>query len=463
MRNFFLFLFLLGSFRSSFAQFDKIELENKIHDSLEWLANAQEKETVGDSIFRGEWPSTMGLKNRFLYLGKAIPFRDSNCFTQANVFNTLAEIYLGDSSRIEVLPMLELALPELLSYRDSMTFNFWKKLEPNIPLSRKGPHPENYLAHRPTNFELKTRFINNAADIANDADDTSTGNLALFYANKVFSIKRQIPSQNLYDSYIDRNRNNYHWFNYIHKIPRPSNAYMTWLAPEVQFKHWSFPWQVAHNLVFFLPASSCFPHPYDRYVPWGANDIDAVVNCNVLNYLAKTGQLEESQGKEGAVNLLKYVVGKERWSRAGIYYPNRFYIHYTISKVYPYFLEELAHEANVLKMHLISSQNMDGSFFSRKKVNKKDVLQSTVYSLQAMLNLKEAGVEIPKGNMDKALEFILTHETRDDKGIHWKGGVFFSGGTVVRNALYFKSDAYTTALVAQAIQKYLALFDGELE
>lgn len=462
MRSVFLFLIFVGFFLPSFSQFNKAELESKIHDSLFWLSNAQEKETVEDSIFKGEWPSTMGLKNRFLYLGKAIPFRDSNCFTQANVFNTLAEIYLSDSSLTEILPMLELAFPELLTYQDSMRFNFWKKLEPNIPLSRKGPHPENYLAHRPTNFELKTRFINNAADIANDADDTSTGNLSIFYANKIFGIKRQIVSQKMFDSYIDGSRNNYHWFNYIHKIPRPSQAYMTWLAPEVQFKHWNFPWQVAHNLVFFLPSSSCFPHPYDRYVPWGANDIDAVVNCNVLNYLVKTKQIEGSKGKKGAINLLRYVVRKERWSRAGIYYPNRFYIHYTISKVYPYFRNELVSEVNDLKNHLISSQNVDGSFFSRNKVNKKDVLQSTVYALQAMLNLKESGVEIPKENIDNALQFVLSHEIKDDKGIHWKGGVFFSGGTVVRNALYFKSDAYTTALVAQGIQKYLTLFNGQL-
>ena len=446
-----------------YSQIKKAELEEKIQASLRWLAYAQEKETVKDSIFKGEWPSTMGLKNPFLYLGKAIPFRDSNCFTQANVFNTLAEIYLEDSTISEILPMLELALPELLSYREGLTFNFWKKLQPNIPLSKKGPHPEGYLAHRPTNFKLKTRFINNAADIANDADDTSTGSLALFYANRLFVNKHEIPSQKLYDLYTDGSRNNYHWFNYIHKIPRPSRAYMTWLAPEVQFKHWNFPWQVAHNLIFFLPASSCFPHPYDRYVPWGANDIDAVVNCNVLNYLAKSDQLANSVGKQGAVKLLKYVVEKERWSRAGIYYPNRFYIHYTISKVYPYFINELANEVNELKDHLISSQNRDGSFFSRKKVNKKDVLQSTLYAFQAMLNLKEAGIKIPKENIEMALDFILAQEIKDDNGIHWQGGVFFSGGTVVRNALYFKSDAYTTVLAAQAIQKYLALFDGEFE
>ena len=201
-----------------YGQVSKKHAEELLEESLEWLADAQEKETVRDSIFKGEWASTMGLKNGFLYLGKAYPYRDSNCFTQANIFNTLAEIYLADPSLKRILPMLELSKPELLSYREGTDFNFWKALSPNIPLSRNEPAPKGYLAHRPTNFKLKTRFINNAADIANDADDTSTGNLALHYYGEIFKEIVQIPSQTVFDSNIDGSRNNYHWYNFIHKM-----------------------------------------------------------------------------------------------------------------------------------------------------------------------------------------------------------------------------------------------------
>ncbi|MGR3811406.1 hypothetical protein [Jiulongibacter sp. NS-SX5] len=447
---------------SAYAQLNKSQLQQVLESSLRYLEEVQVKKTVNDSIFEGEWPSTMGLKNGFLYLGKAYPYRDSNCFTQANIYNLLAEMYLADTSLISIRSMLSKATLELISYQDSLEFNFWKKLEPNIPLSRKGPHPEDYLAHRPTNFQLKTRFINNAADIANDADDTSTGNLALYYHNLIFDEKRQIASQKTFDLYIDRNRNNYHWFNFIHKLPKESGAYMTWLAPEVYFKHWNFPWQVAHNLVFFLPGSSCFPHPYTPYVPWGSNDIDAVVNCNVLYYLAKTGQIESAAGKDGVVRVLKHVVKKERWSRAGIYYPNRYYIHYTFSKTLPYLQKELKNESLEVLDHLIASQNEDGSYSSRRKVNKKDILQSTVYALQALLNFKKLGLDVPDQTIEAALNFLVSHQREDDDKTSWEGGVFFSGGTVVRNVLYFKSDAYTTALVAQSIQKYLALFDSQL-
>ena len=440
---------------NSYGQIEDKELKFVLLESLKWLEQNQEKETVGDSIFAGEWPSTMGLKNSYILLGSSFDYRDSNCFTQANIFNTLAEMYLSDSTLSDVPKMLRRATPEILSYRDSLTFNFWKKLPPNIPLSRKGPHPPGYLAHRPTNFGLKTRFINNAADIANDADDTSTGSLSLFYRAKILGDSSNIPSQKVFDSYIDGSRPNYHWYNFIHKIPRPSGAYMTWLSDEYEFKHWSFPWQVAHNLVFFLPGSSCFPHPYKRYIPWGANDVDAIVNCNVINYLGKTDQLENSAGKEGAIRLLKHVIKKERWSRAGIYYPNRYFLHYSFSKIYPFLEDSLVDEAKSLVSHLVTSQNADGSFHSRNKANRKDPLQSTVYAFLAMINFKVAGMDIPKSAIDKALNYILFEAIHDSQGIHWKGGVFFSGGTIVRNVLFFKSDAYTTAIMAQGIQKYI--------
>ena len=439
---------------SGYAQVDNEAAQQILEESLEWLARVHEKETIKDSTFRGEWPSTMGLKNGFLYLGKAYPYRDSNCFTQANIFNALSEIYLADSSLNQILPMLELSKSELLSYREGSDFNFWKALSPNLPLSKNGPWPTDYLAHRPTNFKLKTRFINNAADIANDADDTSTGNLALHYYGEIFNERVKIPSHAIFDSNLDGNRNNYHWYNFIHKIPKPSGAYMTWLAPEYQFKNWNFPWQVAHNLVFFLPGSSCFRHPYNPYVPWGANDVDAVVNCNVLNYLGKTGQLEASSGKNSALSLLRHVIKKERWSRAGIYYPNRCFIHLSISKIYPYLKDELQPEIHAIKEHLLRSQKPDGSFESRSKVNKKDLVQSTIYATLAMLNLKEAGEAIPMENIQKSIEFIISQRNEEN---FWKGGVFFSGGTVVRNVLYFKSDAYTTALAAQCLQKYLLM------
>ena len=56
--------------------------------------------------------------------------------------------------------------------------------------------------------------------------------------------------------------------------------------------------------------------------------------------------------------------------------------------------------------------------------------------------------------IEKAIQFILKQSIQDENGIHWKGGVFFSGGTVVRKTLFWKSDAYTTAIILKAFANY---------
>jgi hypothetical protein len=45
-----------------YAQVDNEAAQQILEESLEWLARAQEKETIKDSIFRGEWPSTIALR-----------------------------------------------------------------------------------------------------------------------------------------------------------------------------------------------------------------------------------------------------------------------------------------------------------------------------------------------------------------------------------------------------------------
>jgi hypothetical protein len=72
-----------------------------------------------------------------------------------------------------------------------------------------------------------------------------------------------------------------------------------------------------------------------------------------------------------------------------------------------------------------------------------------------MLYLKESGLDVPQESIRRAITFIDSEKKIEQNQVSWTGGVFFSGGTIVRNILYFTSDAYTTALVAMAYQKYL--------
>lgn len=428
---------------------EKIEIHKQ--KALRYLENSQIKTTTENKAFAGEWPAYMHMTNAFVLLGKSEKYRDSNCFNMTGVFNALAEAYLQDTSQVEIKNMLKNAYPELLSYRKDSLFNFWKSLPPNRDLSRKTNNPEGLMVRRPTHYKLKTRFINNAANVAFDNDDTSMGNLSLYYYSKIFGENQnQNVSYDAFDKYLDSNRKAYHWHNYLVNIPRETSAFLTWQGKEREFKSWSFFKAAMHNLVFYLPNSCANPRPFVPYIPWGANDIDAVVNANILTYLGSTNQIEKSKGRTGAEKLINYQINRGRWSRAGMYYPNKYHFHYAVSRSMLAGKEKISVNGKAILAHLLDTQFPDGHFESRRKVNKKDILQSTVYGLTSLLNLKELGYNVPKEHIDLTMNYLLKHQNEDGS---WSGGVFFSGGTVVRNVLHFKSEAYTTALMVLAMNK----------
>ena len=452
MNSLYCLLLSLISFCVYSQEITATRLIDQKQKALSYLQTSQIKSTEIGKAYIGEWPAYMHMTNNFLLLGKSQNYRDSNCFNMTGVFNALSEAYLLDTTHSEIKVMLKDAYPELLTYRKDSLFNFWKLLPPNRDLSRKIKNPEGLLVRRPTHYKLKSRFINNAANITFDNDDTAMGNLSMLYHAKVFGdSKNETISYLKFDKYLDSNRKAYHWHNFLVKIPRESGAFLTWQGQEREFRHWNFFKAAMHNLVFFLPSSCASPQPFEPYIPWGANDIDAVVNANVLTYLATSQQLKHSKGKKGAEKLINYQIKRNRWSRAGMYYPNRYHFHYSVSRSMLAARAQYDINGQGILSHLIASQHTDGHFASRRRVNKKDILQSTVYALTSMLNLEELGYEIPKERITLTMDYLLRHQNEDGS---WKGGVFFSGGTVVRNVLHFKSDAYTTSLMVLAISKY---------
>ncbi len=430
-------------------------IKKAIAGSLTYLAEKQCVETIVGKQYAGEWEAYMQMKAAFLYLGGRHQYRDSNCFTMAGIHNILAEMYLADTSQKQILPLIQKAFPEVLSYSTGTQFNFWKKLPPNQDL--KWGKETKQLVHRPTNFRLKGRFINNAANVANDADDTALGNLAILYHQKIFgrNDSLKMATSATFDSFLDKNRKNRHWYNYLFHGFKNSGAYMTWFGQETEFENWHFYKNALHNLIFFLPISIAYPHPYKAYIPWGTNDVDVIVNANVLTYLSKNNLRQASKGSESANRFIENHTKRGRWNRMGIYYPNRYHLHFTVARALAAGDTALLPTAQLLLKYLIKTQKQDGSYESKKIVNKHDVLQSTAYATLAMLYLKESGIEVPKALIDKSINFLYSQKREENKQVFWKGGVYFSGGTVVRNMLYFTSDAYTTALVGMAFQKYL--------
>ncbi len=425
--------------------------------SINYLIQSQCNHTIECNQYKGEWEVSMELTEPFFFLGRKQKKRDSNCFTVSAIHNFLSEIYLADTTLKSLKPTLLLAFNEIQTFRNGERFNFWKALPPNRDL-RFGKEPNPIpLVRRPTNFKLKSRFINKTSNVADDADDTSLGNLASYYHNRIFADTTKLMASSGYDKYIDINRKNRSWFNILfHGMPN-SGAFLTWHAEEHQFKYWNKLRSAFNGAFVFVPVSPSYPKAYQPWVPFGANEVDIVVNTNVLTYLTMTNQLENSVGKKGALAVINELLKRERWENTSIYYPNAYHIHYVVARAYLSGLDDLAQSCEIVLDHLIQSQKPDGSFESSSWLNKGDSIQSTTYGLHALLDLKIKGMNVPKQNIDKAIEYLLAKAKIDNSNINWDGGVYFSGGTFVRGIMVWKSDAYTTAMIAKCLQKWMVL------
>jgi hypothetical protein len=291
------------------------------------------------------------------------------------------------------------------------------------------------------------------ANVPQDSDDTSLGNTAVFYHNQIFKDSISLISTQDFDEYLDKNRKNRNWYNYLMPLPRNTGAFLTWHYPEHNHIFWT-PFHAYFSMMFiFLPMSSAYPVAYESWIPFGANDIDVVVNANVLSYLALSQQANQSIGKKGAIRVIKYCIDKKMWHKAATYYPNEYAIAFATATAFHRGIVELKNSAEKIKTYLLTTQKPNGSFESSDYVNQKDIIQSTAYALHAMLDLRERGIEMPEENINRAVEYLITKANRQDDKCRWEGGIYFSGGTLLRNILIWQSDAYTTALIAKCLQR----------
>lgn len=444
------FIIVFNSF-TTFAQ--NPEPQQIFQESLNFLIKTQCDSTIQGKQYSGEWPVYMNLIEPYLFIGKKQKARDSNCFNISAVHNFLSEIYLHDTTLRNLKPVLAKAFYEIQSYEVDRRYNFWKSLPPPRKLRMLGKDPVQ-LVRRPTNYPLKSRFINKTANVPEDADDTALANTAIYYHNKIFNDTLKALSYVGFDEYLDKKRRNRNWYNFMLPTPARSSAYLTWHYHEYEYNHWN-PITTYFSLLFiFTPFSSAYPVAYQPWIPFGANDVDVVVNSNVLNYLSLTRQINKSEGKTGALKVIEHSIRKNLWSTAAVYYPNSYNIDYAVSKAYYNGVEELHEVAQKIAVHLKETQKTDGSFESKSWVNKKDIIQSTAYALHAMLDLRTKGIVIPEENIRKAFGFLLTKAQRSNGLCFWEGGVYFSGGTLLRNILIWQSDAYTTAMIAKCFQRY---------
>ncbi len=434
---------------------DADSLQKVLNGTLHYLVSTQFKADTKRG-FKGEWYSGMKLSLGFPLLGKPAEYADANCFTTASLHNELSRIFLSDTTRYSFLKQtINDSYLALQFYKNENGYNFWRAYPVRYPVKKSDTL---LMMRQPMSYRLKSRFMKKAANVMNDADDTSLGYYAELLQQKM---NDSIVSKSLLPlviSYRDEQRKNRHWYNIWNKDPKNSGAFMTWLGTEVETRDHSAIHTALHNLVFYLPVSKCYPKLNRPYIPYGTNDIDAVVNANVLHALAENGETDSSRIIRNAAQFITAKIKRGNFKRTTIYYPNRYHLHTTVARAYSSGITDLGEAIHLLTADIIKQQQADGSFKSRGKLNSFDRIQSTANVLYSLLHIGEFEKHKTRPVIEKALHYLLTAMRTDaSQGYYWKGGVFFSGGTVVKNILQFKSDANTTVTISWCLMKMIEL------
>jgi len=437
-------------------KYSQDSIKTLINGCLQYIKNDQIKVTVPAFQYKGEWPTYMCLQKSYPLLGKPKRYYDSNCFSIASIHNMLAETYFSNPEFTEIAAMLELAYPQIMSYKSKNGgFNFWPLLPASGRLRQLARNNRTDFVRRPVQFRMLMPYIRKAANIMNDNDDTAQGWMAILNHEKINGNKIDSDLYKLFENFKDSARENQHYYNLCYGNLINTGAYKTWRGEEEIFPGWNIPRVLVNNALFLLPISTAYPHAYTSYMPYGANDVDAVVNANILSTLAENGSQLKTTGGKAAADFVTLKTKKGAWNTAGIYYPNRYHFHYSVIRAKYKGALYLDSAAKYVEKHLLKSQLADGSFESRKRVNKRDKIQSTVYALNALLKLGNPFGTSREKSIHKALHYLLMHSYTHNNTICWEGGVFFSGGTVIRNILVWKSDSYTTALIVESLSIYL--------
>lgn len=429
------------------AQSQNDSIQNEITGALLFLQQSQKQETNGFNYWRGEWGSILENTQMSIYFGnKGKNAYDSNCFSTATVHNILAEIYLQHPEYTSIPSMLQLAEDCISTYENEGGFAFWHKI-PASPYSIRNKNKERLagiLMRRPNHFIYNAPYCNRYANVPNDADDTALGYLAYYLGNEVAKldstfIPKPLPVHldSLFSKWRDTRkvRRSFSYYNYTNGYARRTGAFLTWFSEERVYTPWSL----------------FFPYHFKPNLPQQANEVDCVVNANILQTLT-TFHLYRTEGvKEAELFLLDAMQNNKKCYTCGAYYPTEFTPHYTVSKTIISGVDTLSRVVPFMVEMILSKQKTDGRWESELPDND---IQSSVYAVLTLLNIGDLKDSETVTAIQNGIRFIRSRAITSNGAVHWKGGIYFSGGTVVRDTHVWRSDAVTTALCLDALLKF---------
>lgn len=395
----------------------------KVLSALRHLDLLQRKETVGTNHFAGEWPSFMvnrGILKQVLPQPKDRIY-DSNAFATASIHVLLREIQASIPGQVgvpEIEKMLKLAREDYRHFESGGSYNFWPLL---LVASGDFEAPHGILARGPNHYSSSGGF-RGAMNVPNDADDTAVVFYALQMDRRFAPLEvdpsgwseKSAPIGRYVSPWRDVNRTP-HPYNATHGGYLDTGAFMTWFAQEPKGV-------TGDNFMGTIRVPG---------IPFGKNDVDCVVNANILRALASDHELD-TPGASDACQWIGEIARREEYDTCGVYYPNRYLLHFAASSAYLAGATCLMEPVSRMLGHLLRNQSPDGAwrngpFHPFSEYN--DTVQTTAFALNALLNLADTGDTVVRSKVSAATRYLLGHARHDEKGnLFWDAGVYFSGG-----------------------------------
>ena len=451
---------------------------------------------------KGEWsnfihifPDVLSPHNR--ENESLIQIQDSNLFMTAAITYPL---YLFDESPLQhdrqtVTDMRKQAEDTIRTYQHGNAFTFWPsltgstssagrvgpvnipmaagKLQNILPSGRKGGNSHYHEWSTDLfNPDINPYGADALANIPTDADDTALAAVALELAAAFDGSER--PTQGFSDELL-------RWRDLKRNLEDGRDAWkgnnsggvLTWLKDES------------------LPREQRFNSPESGVIPLGVNNVDCVVNANALLALGMQGY-----GDSPAVNqiteLMQKATEQRSWPECGLYYPQRMIFPYSLTRAYrdgnvrtaamQQAMQRLLFDLLREQRDLAAKNPSHHGAFPGGADPTYDL--STGLGLASLLNIGEAvaaaaGIanEYQKA-IDGAVAYLLARQQpvhiyfgntfnrgNDhflfpnllDRARKWDSGVFFSASNWT--LAQWRSDAYTAAIVLEALAKYALAYD----
>lgn len=450
------------------CEFTQNELQTIIDEGLSFIEASQIKETIGIKQFEGEWPANINLNKRIPFF-ESEKYYDSNAFAVIPIHNILAEIFLDFPEYDKIPFMLQKSIKHILNFKtdSSFTFGFWPYLSKVQTSGISNNGVNNFLIRKPNHFPLRTNFSKNFVNVVDDSDDQALAIQAIYYFNKIadmtnldkIDVNLNYSVINIFENYRDKERKNISIFDRYKSKVANSGAYLTWFGPEYKFKSLNSIAYYCNNLFWFLPFSNLYTRSNTAHIPFSTNNVDVIVNLNIISSLAYLNLLDSLDGLHETLKMINKIVFNNNYDSSSSYYPNRYQLHYSLSKAYIACNKKFLH-AEVLHLvsHLKSTQNTDGSWSGKKSENNGDVVQTTANGLMALINFGDYEANNTLENINRAISFLFKQINTEGNKKYWKGGIFYCGGIYLKNLLWWNSDCYTTALIIHALVKYDSIF-----